>query len=148
MIVIIMPMLASPGISARTLAMTPSCRDCHVFSWGGRDGVSLVGRCFLLFTQSPAAAYLLLQTWLPLTYTQLPPSSTQLPLSHSYLPLPSYLSLSLSFLYLLTATSYPYSATSLPFSLSTQHVHHLLVLLCLPFLLLLLSPLFYLTLTN
>lgn len=110
MIVIIMPMLASPGISARTLAMTPSCRDCHVFSWGGRDGVSLVGRCFLLFTQSPAAAYLLLQTWLPLTYTQLPPSSTQLPLSHSsslsYLP-PASTHLPLSLSYPLIATSYP-----------------------------------------
>lgn len=99
MIVIIMPMLASPGISARTLAMTPSCRDCHVFSWGGGDGVSLGGRCFLLFTQSPAAAYLLLQTWLPLTYTQLPPSSTQLPLSHS------------------SSLSYLYPATSLSLSL-------------------------------
>lgn len=148
MIVIIMPMLASPGISARTLAMTPSCRLCHVFSWGGGDGVSLVGRCFLLFTQSPAAAYLLLQTWLPLTYTQLPPSSTQLPLSHSLSPTSTQLPLSLSLSYPLIATSYPYPATSLPVSLSTQLVHHLLVLLCLPFLLLLLSPLFYLTLTN
>lgn len=114
MIVIIMPMLASPGISARTLAMTPSCRDCHVFSWGGGDGVSLVGRCFLLFTQSPAAAYLLLQTWLSLTYTQLPPSSTQLPLSHS------------------SSLSYLYPATSLSLSLVPPHNYLLPLLSYLP----------------